>query len=102
MIWESFHDDDEKKMDLTRVITLLTAAVLTSIDALGAGLALAFQQVHILTAIIIVGTITFAITVFGFLIGNKVARLMGKWAELLGGLVLIGIGLKILIEHLMG
>jgi manganese efflux pump family protein len=104
MIWESFHEENEsaENRDITRGLTLLTLSVATSIDALAVGLSFAFIQVNILVAAGTIGLIAFLITGFGFLVGTKVSGVFGKRAELVGGLVLIGIGTKILIEHLLG
>jgi putative Mn2+ efflux pump MntP len=103
MIWESFHEEEEgKKLDLTRGWPLLSLAVITSIDALATGLALAFQEANIALAAVIIGAVTFVVVIIGFLIGRKAGELLGRWAGVLGGLILIGIGIKVLIEHLAG
>jgi manganese efflux pump family protein len=103
MLWESFHEKEEKdeNRDITRGLTLITLSVATSIDALAVGLSFAFIQVNIPVAAAAIGVIAFLITGLGFLIGAKVSGMFGKRAEIVGGLVLIGIGTKILIEHLM-
>jgi putative Mn2+ efflux pump MntP len=103
MIWESFHDADEKRAnkDIGRLFTLLALSVATSIDALAVGLSYAFLNVNILLAAITTGLTTFIITIIGHYIGNRVGALAGKWAEIAGGVILILIGLKILLEHLL-
>lgn len=92
--------------------TLRRSAILgvaTSIDALIAGVAMAFlpltiiegsQLVNIIVAVIIIGIITFAASIIGLKIGRKASSRLGNRAELIGGLILILIGLKVLIEHL--
>ncbi|MFA5400526.1 MAG: manganese efflux pump MntP family protein [Dehalococcoidia bacterium] len=104
MIWESFHHKKEhdKQTDVTRGWMLLTLAVATSIDALAVGLSLAFIEVHIAVAGITIGVVAFIATIIGFLLGKRAGDLIGRWAETIGGIVLIGIGLRILISHLLG
>jgi putative Mn2+ efflux pump MntP len=104
MIWESFHpEDDEKKTpDFTKGLLLLTLSIATSIDALAVGLSFAFLKVNILTASLTIGITAFLITILGFLLGKKVGGFVGKRAELVGGLILIGIGVRILLTHLIG
>jgi putative Mn2+ efflux pump MntP len=104
MIWEALHEKEEtkKNLDITRGWLLLSMAVATSIDALATGLALAFQEANIALSSVIIGAVTFAVVIIGFLIGRKAGELLGRWAGVLGGLILIGIGIKVLIEHLAG
>ena len=103
MIWESFHDEDEKRVnrDINQWFTLLALSVATSIDALAAGLSYAFLDVDILMAAVTTGLTTLIITFIGYYIGKKVGPLVGKRAETAGGVILILIGLKILLEHLL-
>jgi manganese efflux pump family protein len=101
MVWESFFEKEEKERDISKGLTLITLSVATSIDALAVGLSFAFMRVNIWTAIGTIGLVAFLVTGLGFMVGKKVGGLIGKRAELVGGLVLIGIGLKILIEHLL-
>jgi putative Mn2+ efflux pump MntP len=102
MIWESFHDEDEDRAgrDISRWFTLLALSVATSIDSLAAGLGYAFLRVDIALAAATTGLTTFVITIIGHLIGNRVGALVGKRAEMAGGIILILIGLRILLEHL--
>ena len=81
---------------------LLTLSIATSIDALAVGLSFAFLKVNILTASLTIGFTAFLVTIIGFLLGKKVGELVGKRAELIGGLILIGIGVRILLTHLLG
>jgi putative Mn2+ efflux pump MntP len=103
MLWESFEHKEERSSnaDITRGLLLLTASIATSIDALAVGLSFAFVDVNILIASLTIGIIAFLVTMAGFPLGRKVSKVAGKWAETIGGLVLIGIGLKILITHLL-
>ena len=104
MIWESFHHkkEHEKTTDVTRGWMLLTLAIATSIDALAVGLSLAFIEVNIVLAGAVIGAVAFMATIVGFLLGKKAGDLIGRWAEAIGGIILIGIGLRILITHLLG
>ncbi len=102
MIRESFHSEEEAgKGDATRGFMLITLSVATSIDALAVGLSLAFVQVSIVPASLTIGIVAFLITVLGFLVGRRAGELLGKRAETVGGLVLIGIGLRILLSHVL-
>lgn len=77
-------------------------AVATSIDALAVGVSLAFVEVNIWTASLLVGIVTFLLSFAGLKIGNIFGNRYKTLAELTGGLILIGIGAKILISHLTG
>lgn len=102
MIWESFHEKDEAvhANDPTRGMTLLVLSVATSIDALAVGLSFAFLKTPILEASVIIGVVCFLMTATGMVFGRKLGKFLGRRAELLGGLVLIGIGVKIMMEHM--
>lgn len=79
---------------------LVTTAVATSLDAMAVGVGLAFLQVNILVMALTIGAATTIMATSGMLLGRFLGAAMGKWAEILGGVVLIGIGTSILIEHL--
>lgn len=100
MIKESTDDELEKRNDSIDVKTMLILAVATSIDALAIGVTFSFFEVNILLAITVIGVITFALSIIGVVIGNKFGDKLQNKAELLGGIILIGMGLKILLEHL--
>ncbi len=100
MIWESLHEKEERT-DITRWRYLVILAVATSLDALAVGLSFAFLHVNLAMASITIGVVAFIITVIGFLAGKKLGELVGKRAEIIGGVILIGIGLRILLEHLL-
>ena len=105
MIWESLKMKDEEKAcrpDQTRGKRLLILALATSIDALAVGLSLGVVRTGILYPAAVIGATSFVLTIVGAKLGPVVGRLVGKRAELAGGLILIGIGAKILIEHLAG
>jgi putative Mn2+ efflux pump MntP len=105
MIWESMRMSEAEKAcrpDRTQGHRLLVLAVATSIDALAVGLSLGVVRTGIVYPAMIIGLTSFAMTVVGAKLGPVVGRLAGRWAELAGGLILIGIGVKILVEHLAG
>ena len=89
--------DDSVRIDLKEIFLL---AVATSIDALAVGITFAFLQVKLASSVTIIGCITFCFTVAGVLIGNVFGTKFKDKATILGGIILIGIGVKILLEHL--
>ena len=91
-------DADEGMLTLSHK-RLLAMAVATSIDALAVGVSFAFQpDVKLLPSCILIGCTTFVISFAGAMLGSKIPGLSGKKAGILGGIVLIGIGIKLLIE----
>ena len=100
MIKESRDDELEKRNDNVDFKTMILLAIATSIDALAVGVTFAFFKVNLWLAITIIGLITFVLAILGVLIGNKFGDRFQNSAELTGGIVLILIGLKILLEHL--
>ena len=89
--------DDSVRIDLKEFFLL---AVATSIDALAVGITFAFLQVKLASSVTIIGCITFCFTIAGVLIGNVVGTKFKDKATILGGVILIAIGVKILLEHL--
>jgi len=105
MIHESLEMSDEDKAcrpDQTQGRRLVVLALATSIDALAVGLTLGVVGTGVLYPAGVIGATSFALTVAGAKLGPIVGRVVGKRAELIGGLVLIAIGVKILVEHLAG
>jgi putative Mn2+ efflux pump MntP len=88
--------------DPTRGLALVALSVATSLDALAVGVTFAVLGVKILVPVVVIGLVATAMTALGMLIGRRVGRAFGKKAQLLGGIVLIGIGLKILVQDLVG
>jgi putative Mn2+ efflux pump MntP len=103
MIYEAFKiKEAEEKMDVTSLMVLLTLSVATSIDALAVGLTLPLiSATPIVEAAVIIGIVTFAICFMGVYIGHHAGHFFETKMEVLGGLALIAIGTKILIEHLV-
>jgi manganese efflux pump family protein len=103
MIWESLHEKEgkESNIDITKWLFLLTLSIATSLDALAVGLSFAFLKVNLTLASVTIGGVAFIITLSGFFAGKKLGALIGKRAEIIGGIILIIIGLRILLEHLL-
>jgi len=99
MIWETFHDSDSAA-DIRALPCLLTLSIATSIDALAVGLSFSILGQGIWLSAALIGGITFAVCLIGFEFGRRIGALLKKWAGVAGGLILIGIGVKILMEHL--
>jgi putative Mn2+ efflux pump MntP len=93
-------DDNEGLTELTHP-KLILLAIATSIDALAVGVTFAFMDINIWFACTIIGIVAFALSVAGGMLGGKLGEKFQDRAELFGGLVLIGIGLKILIESFL-
>lgn len=79
---------------------LVATAIATSLDAMAIGVGLAFLQVNIVHTAMAIGCATMIMATLGMMIGRYIGPLLGKRAEILGGVVLIGIGVNILLEHL--
>ncbi len=99
MIRES-REKEEKLNDSFGVRAMLPMAVATSIDALAVGVSFAFMRVEIVWAVVFIGVTTFVLSAIGVKIGNHFGAKYKSKAELFGGIVLILLGTKILLEHL--
>ena len=102
MIYQSFSDDKENndKNDPSKGMTLILLSVATSIDAAAIGLSMATIKLPIVLPAIIIGLTCIIFSILGIVIGKKIGMVIGKWAERLGGLILIAIGVKVLLEHI--
>jgi len=101
MIYEALKNNGEEEKEKTlKMRLLLTLAVATSIDALMVGLSFAFLQTSILLPVAAIGVVTFTLSFAGFYFGGILGKTFGHRIEILGGLILIAIGVKILVEHL--
>jgi putative Mn2+ efflux pump MntP len=103
MIFESLKPEqgnESRRSDPTRGISLFVLSVATSLDSLAVGLSLAALRVAIVLPAVVIGVVAFSMTVLGMKLGPVVGRIIGRRAELLGGVVLILIGIKILVDHL--
>ena len=100
MLKEAFSKEKESLNDEVNFKTMIVLALATSIDALAIGITFAFLKVNLLSAVMMIGIITFTISIIGVKIGNKFGDKYDKKAEIFGGVILIILGLKILVEHL--
>lgn len=100
MIKESFDKESKNQNDKVDFKTMIILALATSIDALAVGVTFAFLKTNIVLAVFIVGIITFSLSLIGVKIGNRFGDKFKNKAEIAGGIILIIIGLKTLLEHL--
>ena len=100
MIHEALDNDEEEADASLEVKTMYLLAVATSIDALAIGITFAFLKVNIIPAVCFIGIVTFIISFAGVKIGNVFGVRYKNKAEIVGGVILILLGLKILLEHL--
>lgn len=100
MIFESFRNDEQDNnfnpLDFKVQVMM---AIATSIDALIVGVSFAFLEFRIILSTLIIGSVTFIVSMLGMLFGKKVGAKLGKRMEIIGGVILMAIGLKILLEH---
>ena len=102
MIYESITVQSSKKeINPLNVYVLLVLSIATSIDALAVGISFAFLKVSIVTPVIIIGTVTFLLSYLGVYIGDRIGHFFENKIEIAGGILLIGIGIKILVEGLV-
>lgn len=104
MVWAAARKPDEAEIDKPSSHGFWLLAVTgfaTSIDAMAVGVGLAFLDVKILPVAAAIGFATFAMVTIGVMVGRVLGSVVGRWAEAIGGVLLIGIGSAILYEHLM-
>jgi putative Mn2+ efflux pump MntP len=101
MIYESFQkEEEENKNDPTKGASLVILSIATSIDALAVGFSLALLRISIWFPGIVIGIVAMVMTLLGMLIGKGAGLLFGKRVSVMGGIILLVIGIKILIEHM--
>ena len=102
MVYDVIRGEEEESRGDTQFSVLVVLAIATSIDALAAGVTFAFlpENMGIFFMVSIIGIITFVLCTLGALLGKVLGMAFGRWSQLAGGIVLISMGLKILIEHL--
>jgi putative Mn2+ efflux pump MntP len=102
MIWESLRHDSSDEAEEQRVglRELLVLGIATSIDALAVGISMAFLEVAIIPAVILIGVTTFVLSLGGVALGHRAGIRFRGPAELVGGLILIAIGTRVLLDHL--
>ena len=100
MIYESFKiESAEKNFDPSNLLVLLVLALATSIDALAIGITLSLIVSSITVAVIIIGLVTFVLSYLGVFIGKRFGHFFEDKIEAVGGIILIGLGVKIVLEH---
>lgn len=102
MVHEAFKkddDDDDEKGDTLSFAGLLVLGVATSIDALAVGVTLPTMNAPIALTVIMIGVVTALLSAVGYLLGRRFGDVFGKRLDIAGGLVLIGLGFKVLLEH---
>ncbi len=102
MIWAAIKNDpSQRSFNISDYLILIGLSVATSIDALIVGMSLGFLNMPVLFSIAVIGIITVLFSAGGFYLGTYNGfRFLGRNAELIGGLILIGIGIKVLIQHM--
>jgi putative Mn2+ efflux pump MntP len=101
MIYTARTASKEKKEAKLTAPVLLILSVATSIDALAVGLSFSLLRVSITTPVIAIGVVAFLLSFAGFSFGNKLGKFFERKVQVIGGIVLIAIGIKILLEHLL-
>jgi putative Mn2+ efflux pump MntP len=102
MIWNASPDEEARPRDPTRGFSLVLLSLATSIDALAVGLSLGLLEVQIWIPSAVIGVVAAALSFVGCALGKRVGPALGAWAGRAGGVVLIGIGVRILVQHLRG
>lgn len=103
MVYEAFSDEEKANdRDPTKGLSLVLLSIATSIDALAVGFSLSVIGVSIWMPALVIGLVAGVLTIVGMLLGGRIGDRWGTRVEIFGGLVLIAIGIKILIEHLSG
>jgi putative Mn2+ efflux pump MntP len=103
MIFEAFSDEEKTDdRDPTKGLSLVLLSIATSIDALAVGFSLSVIGVSIWMPALVIGLVAGVLTIAGMLLGGRIGNRWGSRVEIFGGLMLIAIGVKILIEHLSG
>lgn len=101
MVYESFRKEEKKCFDTSSILVLLTLSLATSIDALAVGISFALLSFDVFKTSILIGTITFFDSILFTILGRFFNKLLNNKSELIGGLILVGIGIKILMEHIL-
>ena len=102
MVWFGFHPEKEaKKNDPSRGWTLVLLSIAVSIDALAVGLSLGIVGVTIWTPAVVIGVVTGLVSWLGIRLGNKLGEKFGKRMEIAGGIILVLLGIRILLVHLL-
>ncbi len=101
MIYEALKEEEKEAFNPLDISTLLGLAIATSLDALAAGFGLSVMKTSFGVTVTIIGLITFCLCFLGVLMGHRFGNLFSEKVEIVGGIILIGIGTKILLENLI-
>ena len=99
MIYEAFSLKEEEKKAVLAIRKLFLFAIATSIDAFAIGITFSFREINIFFSVVIIGVITFFVSLFGVFLGKKVGFLISEKSEMIGGIILIVLAFKMLFEH---
>ena len=103
MVWDALQgEEDQEDMSNLSNSKVCLLAIATSIDALAVGVGASLMELPLLPSCVIIGVVAFGLSFFGAVAGRKLGQRFNTWAQVAGGLVLIGIGLKFLLERLFG
>ncbi|HEX5623767.1 MAG TPA: manganese efflux pump MntP family protein [Sulfuricurvum sp.] len=100
MLYEAYKNEFDEEVSDLKTKTLLSLAIATSIDAMAVGVTFAFLQTDIWSASAIIAAVTFVLCIAAVYVGKRLGSLLESKAEMLGGVILIALGCKILVEHL--
>ncbi|THJ00297.1 manganese efflux pump [Nocardioides sp.] len=98
MLWESFHHDDGHAAAVVTIRSVTPLAVATSIDAAAVGVTFGVLEVDVAPAVVLIGVVTLVLSLGAVFLGARAGRHLGRWATLVGGVILILIGLRILLS----
>lgn len=98
MLWESFGDEDDAAVSTVTVRSVTPLAIATSIDAAAVGVTFGVLEVDVAPAVVLIGVVTFALSLAAVFVGSRVGERLGRWATLVGGVILILIGLRVLLS----
>ncbi len=101
MIYDSTKKEQESKNGNLKLSSLLTLSIATSIDALMVGLSFAFLQTSITLPVLMIGLVTFSLSFGGYIFGHTLGQIFESRIKIIGGIILILIGLRILLDHLL-
>ncbi|MFA5021551.1 MAG: manganese efflux pump MntP family protein [Patescibacteria group bacterium] len=101
MLFESFKPVEERQIDIHGWNILILLSIATSVDALAIGITFAILPVNIWLAVTLIGLVTFIMSILAIYIGKRCGEIWGKKSEIVGGLILIAIGFKILLSHIL-
>jgi manganese efflux pump family protein len=102
MIKEGIEAEEHDAGAVVTIRSVTPLAIATSIDAAAVGVTFAFLEVAVLPAVVLIGVVTLGLSLVAVFTGARVGERLGRWAALAGGVVLIAIGLRILLAHLLG